>query len=745
MRFSRFQFALSNFLSVTVVWGAGLVISALDVRADSTASSDHRLLKPLPESLTSFGAATQDGYLYVFSGHNGDAHGFSREMLNDKFRRIRYDDPNAVWEELAMHEPAQSVALVSDGKLIYRIAGLSFNNSSEEPQSFCSTDHFASYDPQTNAWIPMPSLPEGRSSLDAAIVGRSIYVAGGWNLQGESSANAQWYDSMLRFDLDKPDDGWQTLPGPGYKTRALAVAALGDHLIVMGGMTKMGFTKNVSIYDTVSQTWSEGPELKSDHAMAGFASSAFAVDGKIYNVGASGILYRLAPDLADWEVADHLLFPRNFLRLLPGGTGRLLAVGGTGAVGRTAAVESIAVQPTSRPVAKWVRWSLEAPVKAMNGQAVSLHQGKLYSFGGEMESDGASIDSSPSREVLEFDLSLQQSQTRTQLPQAVNKAVALSRASTSAHGAIFLLGSAGENGDSQGSFYVQKYDPSTDLWAEDIHWAETTAAIPKGLSGHAVVDFDDAFWLLGGSDGKLFNHQIFHWWGDDTLMTALPNIQLPRPRRDFGCASVDSEFFLLGGSNEAGHIVPEIDVFDAKTRTWRSASQPAVARVHPRVASHNGQIFLFGGFSLVGDQQRPVTELEVYDSQSDQWFTLKDLPPHLPANAHMISLQGRLLFYNADPDGYGRIHFCLYLPEQSASPETIRPMSLAGFTSRSTESPEQNAKTLMRKDTDKDGRLSRDEIGGRMSSFFDSADVDGDGYLTYEEVLQAMQKKGSEE
>ena len=47
-----------------------------------------QLHKPLPEPLTSFGAAVLGEYLYVFSGHDGDAHGFGKEMLVDHFRRF---------------------------------------------------------------------------------------------------------------------------------------------------------------------------------------------------------------------------------------------------------------------------------------------------------------------------------------------------------------------------------------------------------------------------------------------------------------------------------------------------------------------------------------------------------------------------------------------------------------------------------------------------------------------------------
>ena len=54
----------------------------------STAGS--KLHKPLRESLTSFGAAVLGDYLYVFSGHNGDAHGFGRQPRSSPARNTTY-------------------------------------------------------------------------------------------------------------------------------------------------------------------------------------------------------------------------------------------------------------------------------------------------------------------------------------------------------------------------------------------------------------------------------------------------------------------------------------------------------------------------------------------------------------------------------------------------------------------------------------------------------------------------------
>ncbi len=187
-------------------------------------------------------------------------------------------------------------------------------------------------------------LAQARSSHDAAVVGRSIYVVGGWSLQGKDTDDAPWYKDMLRFDLDKPESGWQSLTGPGYETRGLSVAAHAGKLFVLGGMYD-DIMRDVSVFDPASNSWSKGPEMIGDSQAAGFGSSAFAVGGKLYYSGDSGDIYRLSADGKAWEKAVKLKTPRMFLRLLAVGDNRLLAVGGTqNSRTRTATVESVKVQ-----------------------------------------------------------------------------------------------------------------------------------------------------------------------------------------------------------------------------------------------------------------------------------------------------------------------------------------------------------------------------------------------------------------
>ncbi|MEM9944413.1 MAG: hypothetical protein AAF939_22865 [Planctomycetota bacterium] len=339
--------------------------------------------RPMKERLTSFGAAVLGEYLYVFSGHDGEAHGFGKDQLCNHFRRIKFDDPKADWEDLAMHDPAQSVALVSDGEYLYRIGGLSFLNAdSSEKANFKSTDYFARYDVEKNEWKSLPSLPSPRSSLDAAVVGRKVFVAGGWNLQGEGSRNAEWRENILEFDLDLPEAGWKEVEGPGYKSRAISTAAYNGKFYLFGGIQDRGMTRKVSVYDPESESWSEAPELVADNRMAGFATSSFATGGKLYVTGYSGIVYALSEDEKEWEHCGRLMYPRFFLRLLPAGDDRLLAVGGSSSIiGRTASIESFEITDET-PDMRITQWSVDFGGKAKHSQSLLFANNKLYAFGG---------------------------------------------------------------------------------------------------------------------------------------------------------------------------------------------------------------------------------------------------------------------------------------------------------------------------------------------------------------------------
>ena len=111
----------------------------------------------------------------------------------------------------------------------------------------------------------------------------------------------------------------------------------------------------------------------------------------------------------------------------------------------------------------------------------------------------------------------------------------------------------------------------------------------------------------------------------------------------------------------------------------------------------------------------------------------------------MHSLAGRLLFYGIDPSDGKQLRFTIFDPEPKASPQIAKPLDFSSH--GSAVNVTDSVKAVMRRDENKDGVISEDEIGKRMKSFFIAADKNGDRSLSYDEVqaeLEAEAKKETE-
>ncbi|TWT97730.1 N-acetylneuraminate epimerase [Botrimarina colliarenosi] len=304
-------------------------------------------LPALPEAVSSFGAAACDGWVYVYSGHVGQAHDHSRENLSSHFRRARLDGTGD-WEELPMGRPLQGLPLVTHGGKLYRVGGLDARNASGEEEDLHSVADFAAYDPASETWTDMPPLPAGRSSHNAVVVDGTLYVVGGWRLTGDNQG--EWQAGALAFDLDVPGAAWRELPEPPFKRRALAVSHIGGQIAALCGMTDdQDLSKKVYFYDPDAESWSDGPEYPGK-PFHGFGLSAWNLDGDLYASGMDGFVYRLNEDRTAWEKAGESVTKRFFHQLVPDSQGALLLVAGVSPdQGHLATTERITPQAAKTP------------------------------------------------------------------------------------------------------------------------------------------------------------------------------------------------------------------------------------------------------------------------------------------------------------------------------------------------------------------------------------------------------------
>ncbi|GEP41835.1 Kelch repeat-containing protein [Brevifollis gellanilyticus] len=306
-----------------------LLLGSLTVIALADAPPD------LPLPVASFGAAaTESGSVYIYGGHSGVRHKYNRDEVHGDF--YHWQSGLKEWEALAKDEPAQGASLLATDKGVIRVGGMAAKNAKGEKQDLWSSETAARYDAADKTWHPLPKLPERRSSHDSIVIGDTLYVIGGWALLGGS--DTKWHKTYLTLDLSKTDANWESHEQP-FERRALAVYGLGNKLYAIGGMdSDESITNVVSVLDTTTGKWSDGPELPKAK-LGGFGFAAVAHEGRLFGSGAAGTLVELRKDV--WVPIVKLQQPRYFHRLVSGGAGKLIALGGENREGKKSTPEVI--------------------------------------------------------------------------------------------------------------------------------------------------------------------------------------------------------------------------------------------------------------------------------------------------------------------------------------------------------------------------------------------------------------------
>ena len=301
-------------------------------------------LGTMPEpAVNSFGGAVLGDWLYVYSGHVGQTHQYSTATTDKHFRRLSLRD-RTTWEDLPMGPDLQGVALVADGRALYRLGGMRAQNAPGQPQDMVSTASFARFDPEAKTWTELAPLPVSRSTHDAAVVGRRVYAVGGWSMRGAAGASV-FLDDAVVFDLDRPDLGWKSIPQP-FRRRAWPSPRPAASSTPWAGSTRTARSRARSTSTTrATGAWSTGPAIPGTADRDGFAASAFALDGRLCVSGLPGMIARLDAAGAAWEAVGAWSLPRITHRVLAGPDHTLLAVGGNYRGVQTPVIEAVTIPP----------------------------------------------------------------------------------------------------------------------------------------------------------------------------------------------------------------------------------------------------------------------------------------------------------------------------------------------------------------------------------------------------------------
>lgn len=280
----------------------------------------------LPEAVTSFGASRLGNFLYVYGGHVGQAHVYSKETHSQSFVRINLKSPKK-WEELPFNQSLQGMGMASFKGKIYVVGGSQATNKKGEESNLSSLSTVSIYDIKSKQWSTSTPLPKPRSSHELVVHKGKLYVIGGWHMKDGKGVN--WHYHGLMADLKKNPIKWEKLPSTEWRVRANSAAIVKDQLYVIGGLSDEGTTAAVRRLDLKSRKWSDVSDFPSTNRIKGFGSAACNVNGKLVAGGFSYQPHVFIDGNSSWlPTSSKIKGKRFFHRMVPFTNDEVLYIGG---------------------------------------------------------------------------------------------------------------------------------------------------------------------------------------------------------------------------------------------------------------------------------------------------------------------------------------------------------------------------------------------------------------------------------
>jgi hypothetical protein len=234
-----------------------------------------------------------------------------------------------------------------------------------------ASDQVDLYDPATNRWRSGPRLPLLLHHAGAAAVGDRLYVVGGY-----SSRRALAQPVARVLSLGPDDAQWREEPPLSAPRGALAVVAVGERLVAVGGMPEAAL-RRTEVFTPGAPAWRPGPDLLEAREHLALASSG----GRVYAIGGRvGSLESNLRSVESWDPSrDEGWRTEPMLNDSRGGTaaaevrGRPCVAGGEEPTGTIASVECLAAE-------RWERVATLATPR--HGLAVVPVGDRLHVIGG---------------------------------------------------------------------------------------------------------------------------------------------------------------------------------------------------------------------------------------------------------------------------------------------------------------------------------------------------------------------------
>lgn len=629
------------FLKV-VLWTTIVVVAAVLPRSERTEGREVIVHPPpLVRPISSFGAASFGDEIFVFGGHIGRTHAHSKKNLSNELRS--WSPKSGAWVLRSSDVGLQGVSLSSVPTGLVRVGGLDARNEPGAPEDLHSTAAVALFDPSSNRWIDLPPLPHARSSHEAAVIGARVFIAGGWCLAGSEK---RWAETIAVLDTSQPEKGWVEYPQP-FKRRALAVAALGKKILVVGGLTDDGkMSSSVDLFDPADGSWSKGPDFPGRPFGAAMTSLGQAVVAS----GIDGRVYTLSSIDGPWLPVARHVFGRMFHRLIATGGDEVVSLGGANEGGHLAITEILALDGAPRVPCVALRVTNPSGVR---NRFLPIRVGReIRLFGGHLTTEQHDFDpASFAKSAVAIDLSDLSSRKLSAMPM-MRQSMHAVRLGESPE--FFVFGGFGP----EGTLVRSSAECRTYSWKDDA-WQKSAADLPVPLTQSAAVRHDGATLIFGGLDydpqkdgDAAFGHVRTVWRRSDVDGSMTPITELPRARRAAASVLVDGKLYLIGGLAAGFARVAEMDVYDLASGRWTTFDGPSDPPISADAVALGKKIYL-----PTSDGQG----LQEFDLEKSAWRTLDIMLPFSTKHARMIVVDDVLCVISAQTNA-GRFDLAFVRP-----------------------------------------------------------------------------------
>jgi len=192
---------------------------------------------------------------------------------------------------------------------------------------------------------------------------------------------------------------------------------------------------------------------------------------------------------------------------------------------------------------------------------------------------------------------------------------------------------------------VLRFDTRSGSWSEP-------AQLPVGLNHSPAVTHDGKLYLAGGYlGGDAATNRVFEFDPAANRWSELP--PMARARGGAAAAAIGDRLYVIdGGPQFFGVEDPpppyaRLEIFDFRTRAWRTGAPPPIAAHHLAAADLDGRLYLAGGRTGV---ESATDAFLRYDPASDRWARLPNLPQGKIASMDLVAAGGRIVVLGGDSE-----------------------------------------------------------------------------------------------